>query len=77
MKVEIAGIEATVVSEAEAEECDAVVCVLKSQPSIFADDVFAPCAHCGVELRHRPHAPKRPPKLCFDCVLDASRGGRA
>ena len=58
------------VKSAEAcEEVDLVLCVDATTPALFDDDVIAPCADCGRSVRHRPHAPKRPPKVCLPCGL--------
>lgn len=44
--------------------------------SPFADDKRAPCALCGEELVHRPHAPEPSRKICNVCAepeLEAAR----
>jgi hypothetical protein len=58
-----------VVSETEAEQCDYVVCADAGTPTPFSDNVETTCAFCAKPVIHRPHAPKRPPKICLDCVL--------
>ena len=68
-KVRIGGIEATVVSDAEAEKCDIRLCAYWDAPARFEDDVKALCAGCGVALRHRPYGPNRPMKLCAPCAI--------
>jgi hypothetical protein len=57
-----------VVSDEEAEQADMVICLPDSGPRYFADDVRATCAICGIPIRHRPHVPKRPPKVCINCA---------
>lgn len=52
-----------VVSDAEAETCDYVVCARADQPTPFTDNVFDWCAHCGLAIQYRPHVPKKPPKI--------------
>jgi hypothetical protein len=59
-----------IVSDKSAEECDMVVCVRKKDnKSPFKDNVDANCAHCGEEITHRPHVPKKPPKICMECAV--------
>jgi hypothetical protein len=56
-----------VVDEDEAEKADLVVCV-SAEGYYFPDNVFTVCAECGGGIQHRPHVPKRPPKVCFRCA---------
>jgi hypothetical protein len=58
-----------VVSEEEAEEADVVVCMPIGSTRYFTDDVETVCAECGTGIFHRPHAPKRPRKICVNCAL--------
>ena len=58
-----------VVSDEEAEQADMVVCLPDVGPRYFTDDVTAVCAECGVVIRHRPHVPKKPKKVCVHCAL--------
>lgn len=59
-----------VVSQEKAEQADLVVCVFAdAEPVFFDDDIFTVCADCGRAIRHRPHAPKKPPKVCINCAL--------
>jgi hypothetical protein len=59
-----------VVSDAEAEECDFVVCMRDAdQPvALFPDDVHGLCAVCLAPIHYRPHVPKAPPKICLQCA---------
>ena len=77
MKIEIAGVPATVVTDAEAEKADFVVCCRVGTPSVFDDDVAGTCADCGHAIFHRPHVPMTPPKICLDCAIDRAKGGAA
>jgi hypothetical protein len=61
-----------VVSAEQAEPADLVACVTDETPSYFADDVHTVCADCGVPIRHRPHVPRRPRKVCLDCARKAA-----
>jgi hypothetical protein len=65
-----------IVSDEEAEQADFVVC-MPLGPSPFADNVTAKCCDCEQAIMHRPHVPKRPPKICITCAADRGTGGRA
>ncbi|MGH2585063.1 MAG: hypothetical protein ACRDJE_09120 [Dehalococcoidia bacterium] len=58
-----------VVSDQEAEEADYVICCTIGMPRYFSDDVETTCAICGAGIFHRPHAPKKPAKICERCAL--------
>jgi hypothetical protein len=66
----------TVVSDDEAEKADMVVCLPDTGPRYFTDDVTAQCAMCGITIRHRPHVPKAPPKVCINCALFMSEANK-
>lgn len=66
----------SVVSQDEAENVDVVICMPDEGPSYFTDDVQANCATCGIPIRHRPHVPKRPPKVCIHCGLKMAEQDR-
>lgn len=57
-----------VVSEDKAEQASIVMCALAVPPYFFSDDVFTACVDCKVGIRHRPAAPKKPPKVCIRCA---------
>lgn len=57
-----------VVSDDEAEQADFVICCTNDSPRYFDDDIDTVCARCGVGIHHRPHAPKRPKKICLECA---------
>ena len=57
-----------------AEALDAVICIRDEGPAYFADDVRTTCAGCGTRIRHRPHVPVRPKKLCPACGLGTEAG---
>ena len=50
-----------------AETVDAVLCIADEGPAYFPDDVHTTCADCGTPIRHRPHVPRRPKKVCLAC----------
>ena len=54
-----------------------VVCVTADTPSVFGDDVLAPCAGCGVTVCHRPYIPPHVIKLCPTCALRPVKGAEA
>jgi hypothetical protein len=58
-------------------DVDTVLCATADTPSLFGDDVLAPCAGCGFMLRHRLYIPAHLTKLCLTCVLQASEGEAA
>ena len=65
----------TVVSEAEAETADMVVCMRNGAGEYFSDDIRTTCAVCGGGIHHRPHAPKTPPKVCMECAVALAEKG--
>lgn len=66
-----------VVSQEEAENVDVVICMPDGGTSYFTDDVRSHCATCGIPIRHRPHVPKRPLKVCFHCGLSMAEQDKA
>lgn len=52
----------------EAECADAVVCRLLTSPLLLPDNLIDICSKCGAAIQHRPHVPKRPPKMCDQCA---------
>lgn len=66
--VEIRGVSCRVVSERSAERAAMVVCIPWSMPLAKPDNLWAPCSGCGQTVQFRPHAPKRPPKMCVRCA---------
>jgi len=65
-----------VVSDEEAEEADFIVCGSPG-PTPWLDNVETTCGDCGSAVIHRPHAPKRPRKVCVACALLRMEGGTA
>lgn len=72
--VSIHGVECKVVTDEVAESADIVVCTDATVPLYFSDNLTGPCADCGQILQWRPHAPKKPPRVCVTCA--AARIGR-
>jgi len=69
-KARVYGIPATIVTPAEAEKADIVVCCRKGTPSPFDDNVEGVCSMCGHAIFFRPTAPSMPPKACMQCVVE-------
>lgn len=62
-----------IVSLEEAEEADYVVCARKDTPTPFTDNEEGTCCQCGCAVVFRPHAPKTPPRLCFECMIELQK----
>ncbi|MGI8551149.1 MAG: hypothetical protein ACR2PL_10265 [Dehalococcoidia bacterium] len=62
----------TIVSDAEAEEAEFVVCMPDGQAEYFDDDVRSVCFFCNCRIHYRPHCPKKPPKVCINCMVKVS-----
>jgi hypothetical protein len=58
-----------VVTLAEAESVDCVVCVGMENGLVLEDNVITQCASCGGTIQHRPDAPAKPKKLCMPCAV--------
>lgn len=68
MKKKIGGVEVTVVSDVEAEKVDYVVCMPWGTPSPFDDNLKGICCKCGIDVMYRWHVPRKPPKICVNCL---------
>jgi len=68
-KINFLGLPVVVVTDAEAEDAGYVVCMPEGTPSPFDDNLTAFCCKCGIKVFHRWHAPKKPPKICFECFV--------
>lgn len=58
-----------VVSDDEAEACAYVVCVLATAQTPFDDNELGTCCKCQRAVQFRPHAPKKPPRICMECIV--------
>jgi hypothetical protein len=66
----INGLPVTVVSEEEAETCDVLICMRKTDdPGTFKDNVEDSCSKCSHAVVMRPYAPKKPKRICMVCAL--------
>lgn len=57
-----------IVEPDDAEDCDGVICQRLTSPLLLPDNLIDLCSKCGEAIQYRPHAPKRPPKICFVCA---------
>lgn len=59
------------VSAEQAEQADVVVCmrVGTGDETRFDDNEYGVCVDCGAAIYCRPYVPKKPPKVCVDCVI--------
>ena len=62
-------IEIEMGDDADAEASDAVICVRLTSPLLLPDNEIGLCSECGEAIQYRPHAPKRPPKICSECLV--------
>jgi hypothetical protein len=74
-RVRLHGLECEIVTDIEAEGASVVVCIAVTRPLTFPDNQTGPCVDCGVLLQWRPHAPKRPPRICLPCVTARAAEG--
>jgi len=65
--VTIAGIPVTIIADEEAETVDYVVCA-PDGASPFTDNFKGTCCKCGCAVMYRWHAPRKPAKICLECV---------
>lgn len=58
-----------VVSDAEAETAEYAVCLRDGSPTPFTDNLKGECALCAAPIIFRPYIPKKPMKVCLECML--------
>ena len=75
-KINIAGVPIQIVSEEEAEQVDFVVCGDAGMATPWPNNIQTTCAMCGAAIIHRPHAPKRPAKICVGCAVQRAEAGK-
>jgi hypothetical protein len=61
----------------DAEDADCVVCARLTHPLMLPDNIIDLCSMCGEAIQHRPHIPKRPALVCFQCIMPRLREERA
>lgn len=66
--VNIGGVPIKVCSDAEAEQMQYLVC-MPAGPSEFEDNLTGFCCKCGTKVMYRWHAPRKPPRICINCIL--------
>lgn len=54
--------------EDTAERADYLVCMKATFKSPFTDNAKGHCCICGCQVIFRQSAPKRPKRVCVDCV---------
>lgn len=54
--------------EGNAEDADVMVCMRLTSPLMLPDNEIDICADCGEAIQHRPHVPRVPRKICFECA---------
>lgn len=54
----------------DGERCDVLVCRLAPQgaPLLLPDNLVTSCSKCFRMVQFRPHAPKRPRRICDECI---------
>lgn len=55
-----------------AEKTQYLVC---GPRSFYDDDIHGKCTLCLVPIVWRPHAPKKPKRICLDCLLIETKEG--
>jgi hypothetical protein len=66
-----------VVSAEDAEKADIVVCMRLGASTPFTDNLVGTCNDCGHPIIFRPYAPKKPTKVCLECLAVRTEAGRA
>lgn len=56
------------IADDNAEEAEVLACLRLTQPLLLPDNEIDLCEQCGAAIQFRPHVPKRPKKLCMECV---------
>ena len=59
-----------VVTPAEAEEAEYLVCARLGTATPFGDNCRGECVMCGEAVIFRPCSPVKPPRICFGCALE-------
>ena len=59
----------------DGEDCDCVVCAPYDGVNLgMPDNLTGTCSKCGCGVQYRPTSPKKPPKLCWNCmVIEAAK----
>jgi len=61
-----------VVSDAEAEQADYLLCAPANFPTPFKDNFTGFCSQCDTKVQYRWHAPRKPKLLCISCFAKQS-----
>lgn len=57
------------VTVGDGEDASCCVCIPVTDPLAFPDNLVGKCSMCGCSIQYRPHAPKKPPKVCLPCIV--------
>jgi len=52
----------------DGEEFEFVICRLVTVPLLMPDNLVATCSKCFRLVQFRPHAPKKPRRMCDECA---------
>lgn len=61
-----------IVDDDESEQCDFLVCTRADFPSPFDDNLTGFCAVCGTKVQFRWHAPRKPKRICMECMFECA-----
>ncbi len=64
----VGGFVCRVAKQSDLETAAFIACPRVTAPLIQADHTTGPCADCGDLLQWRPSLPKKPRKVCTDCL---------
>ena len=64
-------------SDDEGETADVLVCARLTSPLMRTDNLIDICSKCGEAIQYRPHAAKRPAKICMECAKPLIEAGAA
>lgn len=65
-----------IVSNEVAEQAAFVVCMRKADdPGYFKDNDEGTCSHCHETVVFRPETPKKPPRICVQCMKELIAAG--
>lgn len=67
-RVTIDGFPVEIVTDAEAETADMMICIRWTMPPMYPDNQRGTCSRCGHAVQFRPYAPKRPARVCVNCA---------
>ena len=66
--VRIRGVE--IAPRSHIERADMMAVMRWTDPPIMAGNIRSSCSRCGAVCQERPHAPKKPKRICNACIDD-------